>query len=124
FWLYFKEVYDPVYPRSLLEPPLNFNPFTVSHLNFHPLLFLPKYSRSILFVCYSWYQMNDINSVNIVVELCVAHLDLDTFFVSERLQNSSLVGKPVLIGGGSDRGVVASCSYEARKLGVHSAMPM
>jgi len=50
---------------------------------------------------------------------------LDTFFVSvERLLNSSLAGKPVLIGGSSDRGVVASCSYEARRFGVHSAMPM
>ncbi len=55
----------------------------------------------------------------------IAHLDLDTFFVSvERLVNSSLAGKPVIIGGMSDRGVVASCSYEARKYGVHSAMPM
>ncbi len=55
----------------------------------------------------------------------IAHLDLDTFFVSvERLQNSSLTGKPVIIGGISDRGVVASCSYEARQYGVHSAMPM
>lgn len=55
----------------------------------------------------------------------IVHLDLDTFFVSvERLQNSSLIGKPVLIGGTSDRGVVASCSYEARQFGVHSAMPM
>lgn len=55
----------------------------------------------------------------------IVHLDLDTFFVSvERLQNSSLVGKPVLIGGFSDRAVVASCSYEARKFGIHSAMPM
>jgi len=55
----------------------------------------------------------------------VAHLDLDTFFVSvERLKNSTLSGKPVLIGGTSDRGVVASCSYEARQFGVHSAMPM
>ncbi|MCF8370913.1 MAG: DNA polymerase IV [Bacteroidales bacterium] len=55
----------------------------------------------------------------------IVHLDLDTFFVSvERLQNSKLVGKPVLIGGTSDRGVVASCSYEARQYGVSSAMPM
>jgi DNA polymerase-4 len=52
-------------------------------------------------------------------------MDLDTFFVSvERLINSSLVGKPVIIGGISDRGVVASCSYEARQFGVSSAMPM
>lgn len=55
----------------------------------------------------------------------VVHLDLDTFFVSvERLQNSKLIGKPILIGGTSDRGVVASCSYEARVYGIHSAMPM
>jgi DNA polymerase-4 len=52
-------------------------------------------------------------------------MDLDTFFVSvERLLNSKLEQKPVVIGGSSDRGVVASCSYEARKYGVHSAMPM
>ncbi len=55
----------------------------------------------------------------------IVHLDLDTFFVSvERLLNSSLANRPVIIGGMSDRGVVASCSYEARKFGVHSAMPM
>lgn len=53
------------------------------------------------------------------------HMDLDTFFVSvERLMDSRLNGLPVLIGGTSDRGVVASCSYEARAFGVHSAMPM
>jgi DNA polymerase-4 len=52
-------------------------------------------------------------------------MDLDTFFVSvERLMNSHLQGKPVIIGGMSDRGVVSSCSYEARSYGVHSAMPM
>lgn len=55
----------------------------------------------------------------------IIHLDLDSFFVSvERLRNSALIGKPVIIGGGSDRGVVSSCSYEARKYGVSSAMPM
>ena len=55
----------------------------------------------------------------------ITHLDLDTFFVSvECLRNPKLLGKPILIGGSSDRGVVASCSYEARKFGIHSAMPM
>ncbi|MGN5955190.1 DNA polymerase IV [Sphingobacterium lactis] len=55
----------------------------------------------------------------------VAHLDLDTFFVSvERLKNSQFIGKPLIVGGLSDRAVVAACSYETRKFGVHSAMPM
>lgn len=59
------------------------------------------------------------------MERTIAHCDLDTFFVSvERLLNKRLEGKPVLIGGQSGRSVVASCSYEARKYGVHSAMPM
>ena len=58
-------------------------------------------------------------------ERSIVHMDLDTFFVScERLLDSRLNGKPVLIGGTSDRGVVASCSYEARRFGIHSAMPM
>jgi DNA polymerase-4 len=58
-------------------------------------------------------------------ERSIVHMDLDTFFVScERLLDSRLNGKPILIGGTTDRGVVASCSYEARKFGIHSAMPM
>ncbi len=55
----------------------------------------------------------------------IVHMDLDTFFVScERLNNPKLNGIPLIIGGTSDRGVVSSCSYEARKFGVRSAMPM
>ncbi len=53
----------------------------------------------------------------------IVHLDMDTFFVSvECLKNSSLRGLPVAVGGQSDRGVVSTCSYEARKFGVHSGM--
>ena len=55
----------------------------------------------------------------------ILHLDLDAFFAAvEVLHNSALKGKPVLIGGKSGRGVVASCTYEARRFGIHSAMPM
>ncbi len=60
-----------------------------------------------------------------VEQRAILHLDLDTFFVScERLLDGRLNNKPILIGGVTDRGVVASCSYEARRFGVHSAMPM
>jgi len=59
------------------------------------------------------------------IERNIVHMDLDTFFVSvERLLDSRLEKRPILIGGTSDRGVVASCSYEARAFGVHSGMGM
>jgi DNA polymerase-4 len=71
------------------------------------------------------YLMKPSNQTSVTPNKSIVHMDLDTFFVSvERLQNSSLNGKPLLIGGTGDRSVVASCSYEARKFGVHSAMPM
>ena len=55
----------------------------------------------------------------------ILHLDLDTFFVScERLIDSRLQNRPLLVGGTGDRGVVAACSYETRGFGVHSGMSM
>ena len=52
------------------------------------------------------------------------HMDMDAFFASiEQLDDPSLRGKPLIVGG-EHRGVVSTCSYEARKFGVHSAMPI
>lgn len=63
--------------------------------------------------------------MNLLHQKSIVHMDLDTFFVSvEVLHNTRLKDKPVIIGGNSDRGVVASCSYQARHFGVHSGMPM
>ncbi|MCC5909490.1 MAG: DNA polymerase IV [Clostridiaceae bacterium] len=59
------------------------------------------------------------------MERKIIHVDLDAFFAAVEVQdNPKLKGKPVIVGGNSKRGIVTTCSYEARKYGVHSAMPI
>ena len=55
----------------------------------------------------------------------IMHVDMDAFFASvEQLDHEEYRGKPLIVGGMGNRGVVSTCSYEARRFGVHSAMPM
>ena len=57
--------------------------------------------------------------------MAVMHVDMDAFFAAiEQRDHAAYRGKPVIVGGLSGRGVVSTCSYEARRYGVHSAMAM
>ena len=54
----------------------------------------------------------------------IVHIDLNQFFVRcEEIKNPTLIGKPVAVGGDGRKGIVSTCSYEARSYGIHSGMP-
>ncbi len=89
------------------------------------LYVIPLSFFTLLFASFLPRQRGCNENYKIMFDRAILHLDLDAFFVAvECLKNSQLKGLPLIIGGSSERGVVASCSYEARKFGVRSAMPV